>query len=203
MRYERLKDIVDLAVRLQGSRGGVTLDDIRAELSVSRRTAERLRDAVEWAFGPLETVPADDSKLHWRLWSDALRRLVPVTAEELSALATAATALERAGFQEHAASSGDIETKLRATQDTRVLERIECDLETLVQAEGLAMRPGPRQAVDAVLLALLRESILTRRVVEFRYLARSTGQRSRQRVVPYGLLYGNRALSGRENRLER
>ncbi len=35
MRYERLKDIIDLAVRLQGSRGGVTLDDIQQELSVS------------------------------------------------------------------------------------------------------------------------------------------------------------------------
>ena len=56
------------------------------------------------------------------------------------------------------------------------------------------MRPGPRQAVDAALLALLRESILTRRVVEFRYLAQSTGKRSRQKVEPYGLLYGNRAF---------
>ena len=47
MRYERLKDIIDLAVRLQGSRAGVTLEDIQQDLSVSRRTAERMRDAVE------------------------------------------------------------------------------------------------------------------------------------------------------------
>ena len=40
----------------------------------------------------------------------------------------------------------------------------------------------------------MREAILTGRVVEFRYRARSTGQRSRQRVEPYGLLYGNRAF---------
>ena len=58
MRYERLKDIVDLAVRLQGSRAGVTLEYIQQDLSVSRRTAERMRDAVEWAFGPLETAPS-------------------------------------------------------------------------------------------------------------------------------------------------
>ncbi len=69
MRYERVKDIVDLAIRLQASRGGVTLNDIQKELSVSRRTAERMRDTVEWAFGPLETVQADDNKLHWRLSS--------------------------------------------------------------------------------------------------------------------------------------
>ena len=47
MRYERLQDIVRLAVRLQGALGGLTLDDIAADFSISRRTAERLRDAVE------------------------------------------------------------------------------------------------------------------------------------------------------------
>ena len=64
MRFERLKDIVCLAIRLQGMRGGLTLDDIQEQFSVSRRTAERMRDAVEATFGPLETVPADDSKRH-------------------------------------------------------------------------------------------------------------------------------------------
>ena len=54
MRYERLKDIVKLAIRMQGLRGGVTLDEIQTEFAVGRRTAERMRDAVEWAFGPLE-----------------------------------------------------------------------------------------------------------------------------------------------------
>ncbi|MYA88210.1 MAG: DNA-binding transcriptional regulator, partial [Boseongicola sp. SB0662_bin_57] len=102
MRYERLKDIIDLAVRLQGSRAGVTLDEIQSDLSVSRRTAERMRDAVEWAFGPLETVPSDDNRLHWRLRSKALRCLLQVTVEEQSALATAAAALERTGLQEQA-----------------------------------------------------------------------------------------------------
>ena len=194
MRYERLKDIIDLAVRLQGSRAGVTLEDIQQDLSVSRRTAERMRDAVEWAFGPLETVPAGDNMLHWRLQSGALRHLLRITADELSALGTAAAALEQSGLQEQADKLKDIGTKLRAAQGDATLERREADLEAMMQVEGLAMRPGPRQPVDADLLALLREAILTRRVVEFRYRARSTGQTSRQSVEPYGLIYGNLAF---------
>ena len=47
MRYERVKDILRLAIRMQGLRTGVTLDDIRAGFGVSRRTAERMRDAAE------------------------------------------------------------------------------------------------------------------------------------------------------------
>lgn len=194
MRYERLKDIVDLAIRLQALRGGLTLDDIQQELSVSRRTAERLRDAVEWAFGPLDIVPSDDNRRHWRLRSDALRRLVSFAPEELTTLTTAAATLERMHLGEHATKLRDIGHKLRATQRSEVLERLESDIETLVQAEGLAMRAGPRQPINPDLVSLLREAILTCRIIEFRYLARSTGLSSRQRVEPYGVLYGNRAF---------
>ena len=58
MPYERLKDIVRLAVRLQGTHGGLTLDDIQADFSVKRRTAERMRDAVAAASGPPRQVVA-------------------------------------------------------------------------------------------------------------------------------------------------
>ena len=194
MRYERLKDIVKLAIRMQGLRGGVTLDEIQAEFAVGRRTAERMRDAVEWAFGPLEIADGGDNKRHWRLRSDALRRLAPLSAEELAELEAAAETLERTGFEARAAPLRELHTKLRAAQRTDSLARIEADIEALVQAEGLAMRPGPRPSLDRDLLARLREAITTCRIVELRYLSQSTGRHSRQRIEPYGLLYGNRAF---------
>ena len=194
MRYERLKDIVKLAIRMQGLRGGVTLDDIQAEFAVGRRTAERMRDAVEWAFGPLEIADGGDNKRHWRLRSDALRRLAPLSAEELAELESAAETLERTGFEARAAALRELHTKLRAAQRTDSMARIEADIEALVQAEGLAMRPGPRPSLDRDLLARLREAITTSRIVEVRYLSQSTGRWSRQRIEPYGLLYGNRAF---------
>ncbi len=92
-------------------------------------------------------------------------------------------------------------TKLRAMLRPASLARIESDLETLMHTEGLAMRPGPRPRLDPGLLALVREAISASRVMEFRYVAQSTRRRSRQRVEPYGLLYGtvrfwSRAPSG-------
>ena len=99
MRYEQVTNLVRLAVRLQGTLGGLTLDDIEDAFSVSRRTAERMRDAVAAAFGPLELVDSDDRKHRWRLRSDAVRRLVAVSPEELAELESAASALARAGLQ--------------------------------------------------------------------------------------------------------
>ena len=194
MRYERLKDIVRLAVRLQAANGGLTLEDIQADLSVSRRTAERMRDAVDEVFGQLERVDTGDAKHHWRLRSDVLRRLVTISPDELAELDSAASALERAGLEERVETLRDLAAKLRAMLRTGSLERIASELEALVQAEGLAMRAGPKPRLDPGVLSTLREAITTCRVVDFRYFARTTGQRSRQRVRPLGLLYGNRAF---------
>ena len=102
--------------------------------------------------------------------------------------------LERAGLDDNAAVLRGLGTKLRAMLRPDSLARIESDLEALVHAEGVAMRPGPRPHLDPGLLALVREAVSASRVMEFRYVARSTRRRSRQRVEPYGLLYGNRAF---------
>ena len=142
MRYERLAEIVRLALRLQ-SAGGQTLDDIQQEFSVSRRTAERMRDAVEHAFGPLELEDMGDGKRHWRLRSNQLRNLLFISADELVELETATAELGRTGFDERAALLRDLGTKLGALLGPVERRRIEPDLEALMMAEGLAMRPGP------------------------------------------------------------
>ena len=195
MRYEQVANLVRLAVRLQGTLGGLTLDEIQDGFSVSRSTAERMRDAVAAAFGPLDLVDSEDRKRRWRLRSDAVRRLVAITPEELADLESAASALERdTGLAERAATLREFATKVRATLHTESLARIESELEALVQAEGLAMRAGPRARLDTGLLSKLREAVTTRRMVEFRYFAQATGRHNRQRVRPLGLLYGNRAF---------
>ena len=202
MRYERAKDIVRLAMRLQGSMAGMTLDDIRTEFAISRRTAERLRDAVNEAFGPLTPVEdRDERKRYWRLQSPVLQHFVSVSPEELTELSSAADTLERAGLSERATLLRDLAAKFRATLSDKSLRKLETDWEALMEAEGLAMRPGPRPRLAEGLLALLREALKACRVVTFRYRAQSTGRRSRRRVQPYGLLYGNRAfLVGRTDR---
>ena len=196
MRYERAGDIVRLAIRLQGSRGGLTIADIQDEFSVSRRTAERMRDAVEAAFGPLETVDADtgDRRIRWRLQSRVLYPLIRVSPRGLAELEAAADSLERTGLAEHADGLRGLAVKLRAALRRHSPEEFDSVLETLMEAEGLAMRAGPRECLEEGLLSLVRDAIATCRMIEFDYLSQGTGRRSRQRVQPYGVLYGNRAF---------
>ena len=61
-------------------------------------------------------------------------------------------------------------------------------------AEGVAMRPGPKESLEEGLLSLVRDAITARRTIEFDYLSpteqrsRHTSRRSalRQPCVPGG-----------------
>ena len=194
MAYERAADIVRLAIRLQGTWRGLSLDDIQRDFEVARRTAERLRDAVEDVFGPLDFVDTGERRHHWRLRTSTLRHLVTVSADELAELNSAAEALDRTGFEERSGTLRELADKLRALLEQDALAHIEPDLQALMVAEGLAMRPGPRPRMDPGLLALLRDAITNGRTVAFDYRAQATRKVARREVQPYGIIYGNRAF---------
>ena len=196
MRYERLTDLLRLAILLQGRRNGMTTGDICDEFAVSRRTAERMRDAVEAAFGALEEVERGDGRRHWRLESRALGPLLRFSPQEAADAAWAADAMRHSSMHYRAGSLGKLADKLAALTRIRTGSDGDADpeIEAVTQAEGLAMRPGPREELDEELLYLLRDAITTHHRVAFNYLSHSTGKFSRQRVAPLGLLYGNRAF---------
>ena len=174
MRYERAGDVVRLAIRLQGSRGGLTIADIQEEFSVSRRTAERMRNAVEATFGPLETVGTDtgDRRIRWHLRSAALYSFIQISPEELAGLEAAVGSLGRTGLAEHAGKLRDLAVKLRAISHRHSREEFDAALASLMEAEGLAMRAGPRENLEGGLLALVRDAITSRRKLEFDYFSR-------------------------------
>ena len=193
MRYERVGDLVRLAIRLQGRRGGLTIADIQEQFSVSRRTAERMRDAVEAAFGPLYEAEIDsgDRRIHWRLQSGALYPFISISPEELADLESVADSLGGTGLAERLRG---LMVKLRAASRRHSPEEFDAAMDSLLEVEGMAMRAGPRERLEKGLLSLVREAISTRHMIEFDYLSRGTARRSRQRVHPYGVLYGNRAF---------
>ena len=195
LRYEKTETVLRIALDMQGSSQGVSLEDIRTGYSdepLSRRTAERLRDAVERVFPQVEQANPGETPKRWRIRPGALNGLVGLSADELAALGTAESLLKRENANAAADALGRLTTKIRAIIRPEVTRRIEPDVELLLEAEGLAMRPGPRPKVDTEIVVTLRQAILVSRKVRLHYQARGTGARSRQLVCPYGFLYGNR-----------
>jgi len=191
MRYEKAENLIRLAMIMQGSGEGISLQDICEEFDVARRTAERMRDAVLHLFPQAYEVGSDDRIKRWKMPSRAVSSLIGTSEKELAALHTATKFMRDAGVDDTADLLRGLATKLKATTGRRP-SSVEVDLEALVEAEGLAMRPGPRRQVDKLVLEPLREAIFDRMKVRLHYRAAGTGVLSRQIVCPYGFLYGNR-----------
>ena len=70
MRHDKAELLLRLALDLQGTAEGLTLEDIRTRYSdkpLSRRTAERLRDAVERLMPQMEQANPGEVPKRWRI----------------------------------------------------------------------------------------------------------------------------------------
>lgn len=181
-----------LALSMQGTREGLSLGDIQEKFSVSRRTAERMRDAVERVFPQMERANPDERIKRWRIPPGTTNSLISVGAEELAGLRNAIALLRRENIPEQAELLERLAQKIDAMIRPDTMRRVAPDYTALLEAEGLAMRPGPRTNVQEGVLEKLREAILACVKITLHYLGRETGKLSRQIVCPYGFLYGNR-----------
>lgn len=192
MRYEKADNLLQLALEMQAARGGLSLADIERKFGCSRRTAMRMRDAFLRIFPQAEEIASDERVKRWRLPPSVLDRLIAFSAEELADLETAITLLKRDNLPDRAASLAGLAAKLRALLRPDVARRVEPDLEALLEAEGLAMRPGPRPRVRLMVIEDLRQAIKACRKVALAYRNRRNGQMNRRVVRPYGFLLGHR-----------
>ena len=192
LRYEKLETLLRVALDLRGNAEGLSLEDMQGRYGVSRRTAERMRDAIERVFPQLEQANPGELPKRWRIRSGVISNLTGFSIEELAALNSAVKLLRRENLSEPSARLETLSAKLRTLIRPEAARRIEPDLEALTEAEGTALRPGPRPLIAAEILSNLRHAIIACRKVNLHYRARGTGRLSRQLVCPYGFLYGNR-----------
>jgi predicted DNA-binding transcriptional regulator YafY len=192
VRFEKLETLLRVALDMRGNAEGLSLEDIQRDYAVSRRTAERMRDAIERVFPQMEQANPGELPKRWRIRAGALSNLIGISAEELAALNTALGLMRRDDLAEPLARLETLLSKLKAIIHPDAARRIGPDLELLAEAEGMALRPGPRQTIAPDIVAALRHAILACKKVQLHYRARSSGALSRTLVCPYGFLYGNR-----------
>jgi predicted DNA-binding transcriptional regulator YafY len=192
MRYEKADNLLLLAMEMQASRGGLSLEDIQERFSVGRRTAMRMRDAILRVFPQADEVATSETVKRWRIPSGTLDRLVGCTVDELANLEIAADILRRENMIEQANSLDTLSAKLRAVLKPDVARKVEPDLEALLEAENLAMRAGPRPRNRTFVLEALRNAVKGCQVVTIKHRTRHTGRETQRMVHPYGFLYGHR-----------
>ncbi len=191
MAYEKTHDLLDLAVWMQSSREGVSLNEIAQRFNVSRRTAERMRDMILAKFPQTEEIFGENNCKRWFIPQGTLKDFIQFSGEELAALETARKLLAKNNLTDKAQQLERIGEKIKAVMNKDVYRRIEPDAEALLEAEGFALRPGPKLQINETFLPKLREAILACKKVILTYRTPG-GKLSPQTVSPYGFLYGNK-----------
>jgi predicted DNA-binding transcriptional regulator YafY len=118
--------------------------------------------------------------------------VVEPRAEAVAAIETAARECEARGETDRAALLREAATTLRTVMRPDALRRAETDIAALMEAEGIAMRPGPRPVIAAGVLPTLRRAILGVQLVVVRYTSPDAEEPAARILCPYGILYGGR-----------
>lgn len=134
---------------------GFHLTRFPPDLRVSRRTAERMRDAVAEVFPQLEEIE-DARPKRWRLPSGLSGIFREPLADELAALRGVARRLAHDGLNDSATLLESLTSKIEASLKPVRRRMLATDVEALLEAEGFASRPGPRPIIAPNTFALIR-----------------------------------------------
>ena len=189
MRHAPAERVLQLALALQGSRVGLSLSDIEDRFRIGRRSAQRLRDAVLRVFPQTEQLVDAEQRPRWRIAAGTVTPAA-LAAEDLVELESTARFLRQRNLHKRAAALERIAAKLQAALPAATRTRLEPDIEALLEAEGLAMRPGPRQAIDGTVIDIVRQAIKEGRELYLHYRSPHSRRASGRRLQPYGFLLG-------------
>jgi predicted DNA-binding transcriptional regulator YafY len=191
MRYGRLADLVRLAMQMQGRADGLSLDDIRQTFGVSRRTAERMRDAIRDAFPQAEELSEPGGRKRWRLPPNTAGRLADPNVDDIAALHRGSELARQSGDLGTSEYLETLSDRLRARLPGNKRAGLEPDIAALLEADGVALRPGPRERIPVQTLKNLRQAILAGVWIDADHRARATGLLSRNaRLGPLAMLLG-------------
>ena len=83
IRYSRISSILNLLYMMMAEPRGVSLEEIQDEFQVSRRTAERMRDAIINVFYQVDEIETDGKVKRWGFTNFSMSEVVEFTDKEI------------------------------------------------------------------------------------------------------------------------
>ena len=180
-RYSRISDILDLITLMQSRVLGITLTDIVEELHVSRRTAERLRDAIIDILPQINEIETVGKEKHWGFTSGYMNEIINFTPEEIAILEGIKEGITP-DFKKKTLES--VITKLKAFSRKQIT-KIDDAIELIMKSEGTAVTQKPSYKVDIQLVDTIRQGIKENRKIRGKYNGKN------KLLAPYGIIYGS------------
>jgi len=174
-RYSRVSDVLDLIVMMQSKVLGITLNDIIKELHVTRRTAERIRDALVLGLPQIDEIGTAGKEKHWGFVSGYLmNEIISFSPDEIAVL----EGIKGSLAEDKKLVVDKVLTKLKA-HSRKQITKIDDAIELILKSEGFAVSQKPSYKIDIQLLDAIRQAIKQNVMIRCKYFA------------PYGIIYGS------------
>lgn len=185
MAYTKLRDTLDMALELQVSSIGLTMDQLMTRTGRSRKTVERMLQGL--AELGLEAEPSRLESDHhltkrWRLRADMPGMLLMLQPQERAALERHLQTLPE-GIATRALA------KLLGNQKP-LSNHLAIDEEELIRRTAHIGRTGPRTQANEAHMAIFERAIQGFEKLDLRYRAQGRRRANWRTVDPLGLLFG-------------
>ena len=185
MAYAKLRDMLELALELQVSSLGLTIDQLMARTGRSRKTVERMLQGLTELGLDVELSRLESDHHLTKRWR--LRGALPGPLLNLQAN-------ERAALERHLQTLPDgtatrALTKLLVSQKP-LSNHLAIDEEELINRTAHIGRTGPRTQANEAQMAIFERAIQGFEKLELLYRAQGRRRASWRMVDPLGLLFG-------------
>jgi len=187
-RLNKTEQIIELAMLFQNSYCGLCIDDIQERFECSRRSAERMK-ALLFEMYPekIEEVPTSDKKKRWRFIKGTMNFLISFSADDFANLEYLKGLLNDENRNK---SLDELILKIKALTPQKNLRGLDTDISAILESEGFAVKQYSRIKTDAKTLEKLRESLLSFKKVQFKYVVND--EEKLITLNPYGIIIADK-----------
>ncbi len=182
-RLNKANEIIELAILMQNSYIGLTLDDIAKEFECSRRSAERMKAVLAEKFGSkIEEVSSlNEKKKRWRFKKGTMNWLINFTSADFANLEQCKKSFKSSAKQKEI---DELIEKIKALNPENISD---VDIDEILSNQAYVIRQGFRENIKLETLKLINDSILCQKQIRITYYNQE------YTLNPCGILYSDRA----------
>ena len=181
-RLNKANEIIELAILMQNSYCGLTIDEIADKFNCCRRSAERMKAVLTEKFpNKIEEVENfHDNKKRWRFKKGTMNWLINFSSSDFANLEMCKNLIKNPNKQKEIQ---EIIEKIKALTPDNISN---VDIQELLYNQAYSVRQGFREDISLDILQIINEGILSQKKIKAKYFDKNV------LLNPYGIIYSDK-----------
>ena len=187
-RLNKAHEIIELAMLLQNSYCGLTIEDIQNHFECSRRSAERMKALLfDIFYEKIEEVQTNEKKKRWRFAKGTMNALIAFNADDFANLEYLKSA---SNDEARTKKLNELILKIKALTPPKKMRSLDTDISAILESEGFVVKQYSRVKCNQKTMEAIRNALLSFKKLQFDYPVR--GESFSITLNPYGVIIADK-----------